>query len=101
MTQSLSCIKAAKSHNFNRIYVNIMSLGNNIKQHKRVQKRALGADWSAQLRQWARTIKAFPVIAVIEPNMFPAPIKMKMANGPGGLGRGGGGFRTFWVGMCR
>ena len=50
----------------------------------RVQKRALSADWSEQLRQWARTIKAFPVIAVIEPNLFPAPIKMNMANGPGG-----------------
>jgi len=31
MTQSLSCIKAANSHNFKRIYVNIMNLGNNIK----------------------------------------------------------------------
>ena len=25
------CIKAAKSHNFKRIYVNMMNLGNNIK----------------------------------------------------------------------
>ena len=45
------------------------------------------------------------VIAVIEPNMLPAPIKMNMANGPGGKGRGGGGglgyFRTFCVGMSR
>ena len=31
MTQSLSCMKATNSHNFNRIYVNIMNLGNNIK----------------------------------------------------------------------
>ena len=31
MTQSLICIKAAKSHNFKRIYVNMMNLGNNIK----------------------------------------------------------------------
>ena len=31
------------------------------------------------------------VIAVIEPNMLPAPIKMNMANGPGGKGGGGGG----------
>ena len=35
------------------------------------------------------------VIAVIEPNMLPAPIKMNMANGPGGKGRGGrGGWGT-------
>ena len=31
MTQRLSCIKATNSPNFNRIYVNIMNLGNNIK----------------------------------------------------------------------
>ena len=31
MTQSLICIKAAKSHDFKRIYVNMMNLGNNIK----------------------------------------------------------------------
>ena len=31
MTQSLSCMKATNSHNFNIIYVNIMNLGNNIK----------------------------------------------------------------------
>ena len=52
----------------------------------RIWKGLLRADWSAQLRQWARTIKAFPVIAVIEPNMFPAPIKMNMANGHVGGG---------------
>ena len=31
MTQSLSCIKATNRPNFNRIYVKIMNLGNNIK----------------------------------------------------------------------
>ena len=31
MTQSLICIKAAKSHNFKRIYVKMMNLGDNIK----------------------------------------------------------------------
>ena len=31
MTLKSICIKAAKSHNFKRIYVNMMNLGNNIK----------------------------------------------------------------------
>ena len=31
MTQILICIEAAKSHNFKRICVNMMNLGNNIR----------------------------------------------------------------------